>query len=93
MILDSNTRALLLLLTLGTLGCNPAAPHSESPVSEQKCKALCDHLDKLRCDVRSPEGRDCEESLCQIPGVKVECLLGATSCEEANRMQVRGCSK
>lgn len=85
-------RSLSLLALLVVCNCHPASPGPPPPpVADSDCKRMCEHLDKLRCDVRSPDGLGCEDVLCQVPGVKVECVLQARSCEEANRLQSKGC--
>jgi hypothetical protein len=86
----------VVAFALSTLGCE-----SKIPRSNTTCQQVCAHLRAMSCETGhpTPAGVPCEKWLCEAAAsarneeasVKLDCIIAATSCEEAERVQVKGC--
>ena len=85
------------------VGCHPSTP---PPAGGEDCVAACQHLgpEGLNCPafgpVPGPLGKDgtqplipCTTWLCGSRGIRSECLVRASSCPEADRVQESGCAR
>lgn len=84
------------------VGCHPSTP---PPAGGEDCVAACKHLgpEGLNCpafgSVPGPLEKDgtqrplpCTTWLCNSRGARSDCLVRASSCPDADRVQVSGCS-
>lgn len=78
------------LLLLALVGCDPVAPSGTTD-----CEQACQHLRQMRCPSAepTPDGATCETFLCEAHGVKARCIVRASSCDEAELLQTRGCAR
>jgi hypothetical protein len=81
--------ALALTFVVLCIGCPSTPKYPPSPSAD--CLAVCKHLTEMTCEKFTPAGKPCSEWLCQAHGVKLDCLAKATTCEEANKVQEKGC--
>jgi hypothetical protein len=92
---------LLMVLALVIASCTGGNKPKEPADPNGGCKEVCKHLSDCEDFGPTPgplerDGRQhpvpCEVWLCQTEGMKIACLLKATSCPQATLYQQRGCS-
>lgn len=85
---------LVLVCSLPFISGCPTPGPTYPPAPSAECVDVCNHLREMDCDKdgeKTSNGAPCEEWLCRSHGAKLQCLAKATTCPEADRMQIKGC--